>query len=131
MFIVWFGIKWLIPDISNNIEKLLEDQAQHINAIFYSEKLEKQKQAQTTREEHNYQSQSMIFNETQPVETTVKKRKNKKKNKRDELIEDSEADTLRFDALKLAPLAKKYEYVNRSLINKDSTSYDDSKILNI
>ena len=38
---------------------------------------------------------------------------------------------MRFDALKLAPLAKKYEYVNRSLINKDSTSYDDSKILNI
>lgn len=122
MFVLWFVIKWLIPDISIDVKKRMEEEMYHVNAVLFSEKLEKKKQSRV--------NENQTVTET---DETVKRRKNKKKHrKRDELIEDQEAESLRNDN-NLPPLTKKYEVVQRRLVKEGSMSlYDDSfKILNI
>lgn len=115
-------IKWLIPDISIDVKKRMEEEMYHVNAVMFSEKLENKKQSRA--------NENQTITETNE---TAKRRKNKKKPKqRDELIEDREADTLRYEN-NLPPLPKKYEKVQRRLVKEDSMGYyDDSlKILNV
>ena len=122
MFIIWFVIKWLIPDISIDVKKRMEEEIHHRNAVMFSEKLEKKN---TSRNNEN-----QTITETNE---TLKKRKNKNKHKqRDELIEDREANSLRYEN-NLPPLPKKYEKLQRRLVKEDSMSYYDDafKILNI
>lgn len=122
MFVLWFVIKWLIPDISIDVKKRMEEEMYHVNAVMFSEKLEKKKQSKA--------NENQTITETSE---TVKKRKNKKKHRqRDELIEDREAESLKYEN-NLPTLPKKYEKVQRRLVKEDSMRYyDDSlKILNV